>query len=200
MLIAFASLMANAEKVKIGELYYNLDDANKTAEVTFSDNSSYLSEIVIPSTVEYNGYTYSVTSIGYAAFESCSDLTSVSIPKTVTSIGDQAFGSCTNLEAVYCSAETPPSIYSTTFSTTTYRTAKLCVPKGCVHDYKAEAYWSKFNNIIEGEFGGIADVIADGAAAEIVGYYNLQGVRSAEPWGGMNIVVYSDGSHRKVMY
>ena len=38
------------------------------------------------------------------------------------------------------------------------------------------------------------------AAGEIVGYYNLQGVLSAEPWSGLNIVVYSDGSRRKVVY
>lgn len=44
------------------------------------------------------------------------------------------------------------------------------------------------------------DERATETASEIAGYYNLQGARSDEPWDGMNIVVYSDGSRRKVMY
>ena len=42
----------------------------------------------------------SVTSIGNSAFEKCSALTSVTIPKSVTSIGDCAFYNCNNLGTV----------------------------------------------------------------------------------------------------
>jgi len=42
----------------------------------------------------------SVTSIGQAAFESCTNLTSVTIPSTVTSIGFYAFYNCTSLTSV----------------------------------------------------------------------------------------------------
>ena len=142
----------------------------------------------------------SVTSIAAGAFSGCSGLTSVTISNSVTSIGLGAFGSCTNLSEVYCYAETLPSIYDTTFSQATYQYATLYVLKGYADDFKADANWAQFRNIIEVDLSGIADVIAEGAAAEIVGYYNLQGVCSAEPWNGMNIVVYTDGSHRKVMY
>ena len=38
-----------------------------------------------------------ITSIGYAAFENCLDLTSVSLPSTITSIGSKAFYNCENL-------------------------------------------------------------------------------------------------------
>ncbi len=34
--------------------------------------------------------------------------------------------------------------------------------------------------------------------AEIMGYYNLQGRFSDKPWRGINVVVYSDGTVRKV--
>lgn len=182
MLIAFASLMENAEMVYIGELDYSLNWANKTAEVTFGVSESYASKIVIPSTLYYNGYTYSVTSIGRVAFSDCSGLTSMAMGNSMTSIGKHSFYNCTNLSKVYCYAETPPSIHDTTFSNTPHRTAILCVPKSCVDAYKADANWSKFYGIIGVELSGIADVVADDAAAEIVGYYNLQGVRSAEPW------------------
>ena len=57
------------EHVQIGDLYYNLDATNQTAEVT-SQNSSYpywsttITTAIIPASVEYNSVTYSVTSIG----------------------------------------------------------------------------------------------------------------------------------------
>jgi hypothetical protein len=42
----------------------------------------------------------SVTSIGDAAFENCTGLTSVTIPNSVTSIGRHAFYNCANIESV----------------------------------------------------------------------------------------------------
>jgi hypothetical protein len=42
----------------------------------------------------------SVTSIGYEAFEDCTNLTSITIPDSVTSIGESAFEDCTSLTSV----------------------------------------------------------------------------------------------------
>ncbi|MCQ2261604.1 MAG: leucine-rich repeat domain-containing protein [Bacteroidales bacterium] len=56
--------------------------------------------LVIPSTVENAGTTYTVTSLGYNAFYGCSGITSVTIPNTVTSIGASAFSSCSDLTSV----------------------------------------------------------------------------------------------------
>jgi hypothetical protein len=49
----------------------------------------------------------SVTSIGFAAFDSCLSLTSVTIPNSVTNIGNSAFSSCTNLTGVYFQGNAP---------------------------------------------------------------------------------------------
>lgn len=41
-----------------------------------------------------------VTSIGFAAFNACTNLTNITIPESVTSIGAMAFGNCTALKSV----------------------------------------------------------------------------------------------------
>lgn len=90
-------MTASANPVKIGDLWYNLNDESHTAEVCSSlDGTSYSGSIVIPETVE--GYT--VTSIGGWAFSECRNLTSVVIPETVTSIGEGAFWCCSNLVSI----------------------------------------------------------------------------------------------------
>ena len=81
-------------------LYYNRTSGN-TVEVTECWNNNYVSgDVVIPSTVRYNGTTYRVTSIGDYAFNGCSGLTSVTIGNSVTSIGDYAFNGCSGLTSI----------------------------------------------------------------------------------------------------
>ena len=81
-------------------LYYNRTSGN-TVAVTYYNSNNYVSgDVVIPSTVIYNGTTYSVTSIGNSAFSGCSGLTSVAIPTGVSSIGGRAFSGCSSLTSV----------------------------------------------------------------------------------------------------
>ena len=90
-----------ADKVQIGDLYYNLNETSLTAEVTQSNNHyEGIANADIPASVSYNDVQYSVTSIGSAAFYSCRSLTSVTISSSVTSIGNDAFNYCMVLPSV----------------------------------------------------------------------------------------------------
>ena len=100
LLLVFAALLpqvANAYDAEIDGIYYNL--SGNEAEVT-SGVSEYTGSVVIPETVNFNGKTYNVSSIGEYAFGDCYDLTSVTIGNLVTTIGNQAFIWCYNLDSV----------------------------------------------------------------------------------------------------
>lgn len=53
-------------------------------------NPCYYGDVVIPSTVDYKGKSYTVTAVKDYAFEGC-ELTSVQFPSTITTIGSCAF-------------------------------------------------------------------------------------------------------------
>ena len=76
-------------------LTFTLTGAGAEYSVTDCDQNA-RGSLVIPST--YNGFP--VTSIGDYAFQSCINLTSVTIPDSVTSIGSHAFRECTSLTSI----------------------------------------------------------------------------------------------------
>lgn len=89
--------VCNAYDASVDGIYYNLDSNGMTAEVTNKGNTNsgaYEGEIIIPESISVNGKKYSVTSIGYCAFSSCSGLISITIPNSVISIGEGAFTRC----------------------------------------------------------------------------------------------------------
>ena len=94
-----------ASDTQVDGIWYNFDNNNKTAEVTFQGNShynydEYSGDIVIPASVTYSGINYSVTSIGSRAFQSCYNMTSITIPNSVASIGNSAFQGCYNMTSI----------------------------------------------------------------------------------------------------
>ncbi len=94
-------------------LYYDITFSNsvKVADCDTTVNG----EVVIPSSLEYNGTTYSVTSIGDSAFYGCSGLTSITIPNSVTSIQFGAFYGCSGLISITI-PNSVTTIYGSAFS------------------------------------------------------------------------------------
>ena len=88
----------------VNGIYYNiLTDKTNEVEVA-SGYPKYTGDIIIPSSVTYNGSTYSVTTIGNHAFGACYSLKSINIPNSVTSIGEGAFQYCYDLASISVAA------------------------------------------------------------------------------------------------
>jgi len=121
----------------------------------------------------------SVTSIGTSAFYDCDGLTSIAIPNSVTAIGTEAFYNCDLLRSVYCYWDEPLECdYSwfvhSLFSSYTYETGTLYVPKGCADNYKSTVPWKYFRNIEEADFSGVEDIIENQLTGDYI-VYDFQG-------------------------
>ena len=93
-----------AHDFEVDGIYYNI--VNNEASVTFQGESynqfedEYAGEVIIPLTVNYNGKSLSVTSIGNLAFYACKNISRVIIPNSVVSIGNHAFAGCKTLSEI----------------------------------------------------------------------------------------------------
>ena len=103
ILLFTCCIAVSAHDFQADGIFYNI--LGDEAIVTYKGNSydsynEYSGSVVIPEKVNYNGKTYSVTSIGNSVFSYCDGLTGVTIPNSVTSIGDYAFYKCDGLTSV----------------------------------------------------------------------------------------------------
>lgn len=134
------ALSLSAYDFQSGDLFYNITSSSApyTVEVTQQSYTG-LTSVIIPETVTYEGTIYSVTSIGYHAFNSCSSLTSVTIPSSVLSIGEETFAYCSSLDAIHVEATTPPVLGEDAFNST-----PVCyIPCGTLAAYEASD-WAKY--------------------------------------------------------
>lgn len=84
-------------------LYYNIVGGSYVY-VTYKDYAydpgTISGDLIIPSTVTYQGHTYPVRKIGENAFYKCSGLVSVIVGDTVSEIEYRAFAECINLSSI----------------------------------------------------------------------------------------------------
>ena len=100
-----AASVASANSFEYEGAYYHIiSSTDLTCEITykepFKETETYIGDIVIPETVDYNGNVYKVVGIDNYAFYNCSGLTSITIPEGVTSIGYHAFYNCSGLTSI----------------------------------------------------------------------------------------------------
>ena len=97
MVFLCASAMGQEVLFESDGIVYGIT-SEQTVEVLsnyYLHNTPYSGSIVIPQTVEYDGTTYTVTALGEVAFESCTTMTSLTLPPTIRSIGSHCFYNCT---------------------------------------------------------------------------------------------------------
>jgi len=91
--VLLCGIAINAQDFNVGSFSYKItSETDLTVEMMKYQGYSYAA--TIPETVTYNNNTYRVTSIGSGAFEYCSNLISITIPKNVISIESFAFYYC----------------------------------------------------------------------------------------------------------
>lgn len=116
LLVIISALWTSASAVEIDGIYYYLegDEAtvtNKSQRSYAYGDSNYINaysgNITIPSTITYEGSTYTVTAIQDYAFYLCSELISINIPSSVNSIGRLAFSCSPSLKAIIVNSDNP---------------------------------------------------------------------------------------------
>ena len=109
-LSAVTAFAADTLSFTIDDIQYTIDKNDSTA-VSVTGTTGYgdinnKKDLVLPETVEYNGVTYTVTSIGNGAFAGKNGLNSIVIPNTVVLIAESAFASNWGLTSI----EIPASV------------------------------------------------------------------------------------------
>ncbi|MDR0371161.1 MAG: leucine-rich repeat domain-containing protein [Prevotellaceae bacterium] len=101
LILSFKILTVLAFDIEIDDKYYNIIGEDRV-ELTFKDTlyNSYEKDVIIPSSVSYNGNEYKVVKIGEFSFALSKNLYSVEIPESVTAIGNSAFFNCENLTSI----------------------------------------------------------------------------------------------------
>ncbi len=194
MLAVAASMSMWASDTEVDGIWYNFNSSTQTASVAYrgSNYNSYSDEysgsVVIPSSVTYNGATYSVTSIGYYAFRSCSSLTSVTIPNSVKSIGDGAFYGCSSLTSVTI-PNSVTSIGTQAFSDCNSLTSVTIGNSVTSIEEKAFASCSSLTSVtIPNSVTSIG-----GRAFSYVPNIVYSGTATGSPWGARSMNGYVDG-------
>ncbi|RXI24102.1 MAG: hypothetical protein C7K11_02445 [Candidatus Amulumruptor caecigallinarius] len=162
--------------------------------VTLIDDSAFsssgLESVVIPDNIKR---------ISYGVFHNCVNLKEIVLGKSLECINTRALSGCTSLVSITSLNLDVPTCQTYVFENVNKFQCKVYVPEGSVDAYRAAEGWKEFLFIEPISESGVDEMGADADGVTAVEYYDLQGVRLDAPTKGVNIVVYSDGSRRKVV-
>ena len=135
VVVMLCGVTASAQQFEVDGIRYSLDYYGNYAIVFSSEaEGGYTGDIVIPSSVVYNGKNYQVKAIHESAFKENRNLTSVVIPEGITEIPYQGFYGCSNLVSVAI-----PQSVNAIFGSAFYNCRKLVtitIPEGVETIYK----------------------------------------------------------------
>ena len=148
-----------------------------------------------------------IESIGNRVFESMWGLKRLELPSTLKEIGDYQLSNDHNLTEVVSYATQPAPVsdmafwrYEFIMESNQYESvlpsATLLVPKGTRQTYMATPGWNQFTDIQEMDDDDGIEVLMK--SQRIMRIYSLDGSRLDKLQKGLNIVIFDDGTVRKV--
>ena len=173
------------QRYTIGNMGYYLDQDHKVAACTGLEvQDADVTDLVIPSTVRYNGVTYAVVALydnrynqnkvrtltlprtlrhindwGLSDYRAITDL---EIPANVERMGDNVVYNCPQLRRIKVNAEVPPTLgsldnnsYYDDYDGRTYRYLRIVIPRESFHAYRLVNAWNTDHNVLIGGDEGI---------------------------------------------
>lgn len=172
------------QRYTIDNMGYYLDQDHKVAACTgLEAENADVTDLVIPSTVRYNGVTYAVVALydnrynqnkvrtltlprtlrhindwGLSDYRAITDL---EIPANVERMGENIVYNCPQLQRIKVNAEVPPTLGSLDNNSyhedgyRTYRYFKVTIPRESFHAYRLVNAWNTDHNVLIGGDEGI---------------------------------------------
>lgn len=168
----------------IDDMGYYLDQEHKVAACTgLQTENADVTDLVIPSTVRYNGVTYAVVALydnrynqnkvrtltlprtlrhindwGLSDYRAITDL---EIPANVERMGDNIVYNCPKLQRIKVNADVPPTLGSLDNNSyyedgyRTYRYFKVTIPRESFHAYRLVSAWNTDRTVLIGGDEGV---------------------------------------------
>ena len=130
-LLSVIGTSAYAQNVVIDGLNYSLDNEKRTAELAVQNKADVVGDIVINSTITWDGTDYTVESTADYAFKECKQLTSIVLPGTLRRLGKCSFLNCSALTSCIIPDNTIDTIpYQALYGTAL---TEFHIPEGVVY-------------------------------------------------------------------
>lgn len=172
------------QRYTIDNMGYYLDQEHKVAACSgLEAENADVTDLVIPSTVRYNGVTYAVVALydnrynqnkvrtltlprtlrhindgGLSYYRAITDL---EIPANVERMGNEIVGNCPQLQRIKVNAEVPPTLGSLDNNSyyedgyRTYHYIRIVIPRESFHAYRLVNAWNTDHNVLIGGDEGV---------------------------------------------